>query len=194
MSVNYYNQQAATYYSATVDVDMQPVYQRFLPYLPEGGHILDAGCGSGRDAKKFMDLGFKVTAFDASKELVNLAKQHSGLAIKHSTFIDFSTATPVNGIWACASLLHLPLSELAATLNHLAKFLVEGGAFYCSFKYGQNEISRDGRHFTNLDETQLEQLIKNLPLTLAEYWISGDLRPGREQEAWLNAVLIKENQ
>lgn len=72
MTVNY-NQQAAAYYSATVDVDMQPVYQRFLPYLPEGGHILDAGCGSGRDAKKFMDLGLKLTAFDASKELVNLA-------------------------------------------------------------------------------------------------------------------------
>lgn len=192
MSIDYYQQHAHAFFNNTLTVDMTPLYKRFLPHVPAGGHIVDAGCGSGRDSRYFADLGFKVTAFDVSSALVTLARQHSQLPVQLCSFSDFTTLEPVDGIWACASLLHLPYNQLAPTLNHLAQLLVPAGIFYCSFKYGQGAIQKDGRHFTNLDEQQLAELIKPLPLTLIEHWQTGDLREGREQERWLNALLIKD--
>ncbi len=191
MSINYYQQRAEQFYQSTVTVDMTPLYDRFLPRVPAGGHVVDAGCGSGRDSLHFSRLGYRVTAFDASPALVALARTHSGLQVMQCLFEDFSTATPADAIWACASLLHVPQAELAAVMAHLAAQLKPGGVFYCSFKYGRGETCREGRHFTNLDETGLEQLLKGLPLDVAEQWQTGDLRPGREQEAWLNALLVK---
>ncbi len=191
MSINYYQQRAEQFYQSTVTVDMTPLYDRFLPRVPAGGHVVDAGCGSGRDSLHFSRLGYRVTAFDASPALVALARTHSGLPVMQCRFEDFSTATPADAIWACASLLHVPQAELAAVMAHLAAQLKPGGVFYCSFKYGRGETCREGRHFTNLDETGLEQLLKGLPLDVAEQWQTGDLRPGREQEAWFNALLVK---
>ena len=69
MSVDYYNQHAQQFIVDTLEVDMAPLYTRFLPLLPEGAHILDAGCGSGRDAAHFLAQGFRVSAMDASEVL-----------------------------------------------------------------------------------------------------------------------------
>ena len=192
MSLDYYQQQAESFYHNTRAVDMTPLYRRFLPHVPQGGHIIDAGCGSGRDSLYFANSGFGVSAFDASPALVELARQHTGLPISLCRFEDFTAPTPADAIWACASLLHVPLAELAVVMAHLTTQLKPGGVFYCSFKYGQGEVTREGRHFTNLDEAGLRQLLEGLPLSLDEHWQTGDLRPGREQERWLNAVLRKD--
>lgn len=191
MSLDYYQQQAEFFYHGTKAVDMTPLYQRFLPYLPEGGHIVDAGCGSGRDSLYFAEQGFSVSAFDASPALVELAHRHTGLPVSVCRFEEFTAPTPVDAIWACASLLHVPQAELATVMAHLTAQLKPGGVFYCSFKYGQGEVTREGRHFTNLNETGLEQLLLGLPLSLNEHWQTGDLRTGREQERWLNAICKK---
>ena len=192
MSVDYYQQQAHSFYHGTVKVDMAPLYARFLPHIAKGGHIIDAGCGSGRDSLYFANLGFKVSAFDASPALVELAQHHSGLPVSVCRFEQFIAAHPADAIWACASLLHVPRTELIQVMSHLSAQLKTGGIFYCSFKYGQEDISRDGRHFTNLDEAGLDALIRHLPLTLIEHWQTKDLRPNRENERWLNAILKKE--
>ena len=191
MSIDYYQQQAELFYHSTVSVDMASLYQRFLPYVPVGGHIVDAGCGSGRDSLYFVNLGFTVSAFDASSALVELAQQHTGLPVSLCRFEAFTAPEPVDAIWACASLLHVPRAELTAVMTHLSAQLKINGVFYCSFKYGQDDISRDGRHFTNLDEAGLSELISELPLTLIEHWQTGDLRPDREHERWLNAICKK---
>jgi len=170
---------------------MQPLYQRFLPLLPAGAHILDAGCGSGRDTLYFLQQGYRVTAFDASAELVALASRLTGIDVRCCRFDEVTLAEPVQGIWACASLLHVPQANLTATFAHLASLLEPGGWFYCSFKYGQGKVSRDGRTFTNLDEAGLEAVIKDTDLKLKDSWQTADLRPGREQEKWLNALLVK---
>ncbi|WP_338040958.1 hypothetical protein [Marinomonas algicola] len=65
----YYNMYAEDFAENTLSVDMSALYQCFLPLIPLQGHILDAGCGSGRDAKYFQSLGYEVSAFDASSEL-----------------------------------------------------------------------------------------------------------------------------
>ena|SRR5205807_552927 len=68
-TVTYYERHADSFLSATVHVDLGSLYEPFLALVPEGGLILDAGCGSGRDSRAFLERGYRVRAFDASPEL-----------------------------------------------------------------------------------------------------------------------------
>lgn len=191
MSIDYYNQHADSFVEGTLSVDMQPLYQRFLPLLAPGAHIVDAGCGSGRDSLYFHQQGFRVTAFDASAELALRAERLLGQPVQLCRFEQFVAPVPVDAIWACASLLHVPRAELDAVMVHLCQQLADGGLLYCSFKYGVDETERDGRAFTQLDEAGLHALITPLPLSEVETWLTADRRPGREQERWLNAIVRK---
>ncbi|RLV60025.1 class I SAM-dependent methyltransferase [Parashewanella curva] len=191
---DYYNQNAQAFYDGSINVNVQPLYDRFLPYIPKGGSIIDAGCGSGRDSKFFAEQGYQVTAFDASEQLVELAKAHTQLTIFHSTFLSFEVKKGrFDAIWACASLLHVSQTELNKTFKHLAQFLKVGGVFYCSFKLGDEEVESGGRRFTNVNEASLSSYLVDAQLEIKEQWLSDDLRPGREGEKWLNALLVKKN-
>ena len=118
-TIDYYNQNAETFFAATATVNMEPVYQRFLQLLPPTGRVLDAGCGSGRDAKAFADRGFTVDAFDASPELAKLASTLIGQPVEVMSFADFDRHQMYDGIWACASLIHVPVIDLAQTMQRL---------------------------------------------------------------------------
>ncbi|EGN75490.1 methyltransferase family protein [Idiomarina sp. A28L] len=192
MSINYYNENAAEFHADTASVDMAALYEEFLLRLPVGAHIIDAGCGSGRDALAFLKAGFRVTAFDASPALVAIAQERLGTEkVKLATFDEFSISEPSDAIWACASLLHVPFVGLPHTFLHLAEQLKSKGLFYCSFKYGDDEVERGGRRFTNLTEARLADVIQNSDLAIQKTWITGDARPDRENEKWLNAILVK---
>ncbi|MET4694431.1 class I SAM-dependent methyltransferase [Endozoicomonas lisbonensis] len=190
-TIAFYEQNSDSFFDSTVTVDAQALYDQFLPLLPEQAHILDAGCGSGRDSLAFLKAGYRVSAFDGSESMGQRASGLTGLDVKHSLFLDFSSDEQFDAIWACASLLHVPLQELSVTFSHLSTFLKGDGLFYCSFKLGNGEEKRGGRHFTNLDEQGFEKVLKSTDLTIARTWITQDLRPGRENEHWLNAILKK---
>lgn len=186
----YYTRNARAFVTETLMVDMAPIYARFLPRLPAGGAILDAGCGSGRDARAFLDDGFRVIAFDASAPMAALAAEHLGQPVQVLRFQDLDWHQAFDGIWACASLLHVPAVELPETLQRLARALRPGGVLYASFKYGCGERYYHGRRFTDLDEAGLAALLTQVEgLTELETWTTGDRRPGRQSERWLNTIL-----
>ena len=190
--MHYYDQNAQNYFDSTFYVDMESLYAPFLEKMPSSGIIIDAGCGSGRDALAFSRHGFDVLAFDASEQLAQLARKNTGLDVTCTTFSDFQTdPQSAHGIWACASLLHIPFLQLTETFKHLATFLVPAGTFYCSFKYGDDQVERNGRHFTNLNEKLLADVITATDLQIEQTWQSEDLRPDRGGEMWLNAILVK---
>lgn len=195
MPNNYYNQHAEAFFSDTFLLDMESLYRPFLEKVDKGGCIVDAGCGSGRDAKGFVERGYQVLAFDASQELVALARYNTCLAVQQCTFFEFSTEPQsVHGIWACASLLHLPYEELSEVLVHFSSFLISGGVIYCSFKYGDDQAVRNGRCFTNMNEARLKAVLKGTELVLGDVWLSEDLRPDRKDESWLNVILMKRSE
>ncbi|MDU5453124.1 class I SAM-dependent methyltransferase [Pseudescherichia vulneris] len=191
MTITYYQRNAQTFFDATVGVDMSSLYAPFLSQVVPGGRVLDAGCGSGRDTKAFNALGYQVEAFDASAEMVELAAAYTGLPVRQMTFNMLEAEERYDGIWCCASLLHLPQAELPEAMRRLARALKPGGVWYLSFKYGVGEREKEGRHFTDLNEAGLDALVAVLPqVSIIEQWTTQDKRPERD-EVWLNALLRK---
>ena len=187
----YYKQFAAEFFGSTVAVDMAAIHQRFLAHLKPGAHILDAGCGSGRDAKAFAVAGFKVTAFDASPELARLASAHCGFEVEVRRFEDIYEAEAFDGIWCCASLLHVPLFAIPTTLDRLWCALRPGGTLYVSVKHGTGERDHGGRRFTDADEAMMRQWFSRwTDVHQIDLWLTDDQRPDRT-ERWTNALATR---
>ena len=192
-TIKYYNENAEKYYENTIDVDMSPLYEEFLKHIKENGHILDAGCGSGRDSLYFLKQGYKITAIDASKELSKLSSELIGQDVKCIKFEDINYKNKFDGIWACASLLHVQRKNMEKVLNKLVKSLKTNGILYSSFKYGNKEIHRNGRLFNYYNEKCFKKLINHFKnLSIIKLWKTEDRRKNRENEYWLNTLVIKD--
>ena len=190
---DFYESNARAYFDTTVRVDMSRLYERFLPHVPAHGRILDAGSGSGRDTLAFLEQGYEVNAFDASLTLCALSTQLTGVKARVLRFQDFESPPLYDGIWACASFLHLHACDLLDAVRRLIGALKLGGALYISFKYGSGErISDDGRFYLDLDEPTMRRIFSEIPqIVLADVWISKGENPHQERVEWLNAIALK---
>ena len=165
-TIPYYDANAADFVNITQSVDFHETQEIFLPYLQphreirhsndlaesellsaphQNGivemlrseiHILDFGCGPGRDAKYFINRGYRVTAADGSAEICKAASEYLGQPVRHMLFQELNDRDIYDGIWACASILHLTKKELPGVIRRMRTALKENGAIYTSFKYG----------------------------------------------------------
>jgi 2-polyprenyl-3-methyl-5-hydroxy-6-metoxy-1,4-benzoquinol methylase len=193
---DYYDHYATTFIATTRDVDMSEARGRFLAAVPArpGGpaRILDAGSGSGRDAQAFRVSGHDVEAFDASPAMVAATQAHAAVPTRLMRFEDFAWEHSFEGIWACASLLHVALVDLPGVIDRLVAHLVPGGALYLSFKQGTGERLKDGRCFTDMTAESVIALLEGCgALSHPDIWESRDCRPGRTSEVWVNSVVKK---
>lgn len=194
MSIGFYDENAEDFFRRSVDVDMARGWQAFVSLVKPGGRVLDAGCGSGRDALVFHKLRFQVTAMEGSPKLAALARTHTGLPVEAMTFDQIAWRETFDGVWACASLLHVPRADLPPVMQRLRDALVPGGVLWMSFKYGTAERQTSGRHFTDLDEAAGKALIEEVRgLSLLSMEVSGDARADRAHERWL-ALLCRRDQ
>lgn len=192
MSCDYYNHNAQQFFTETFELDMSNIYSRFLRGLSLGSRILDMGCGSGRDALYFHNKGYRVDAFDASLEMVNLASHATGLRINLSTFQTYKVVHTFDGIWACASLLHLPKIEQGKIIAKYFKKLKSDGIFYISFKYGTDDYDKNERHFSCHDEASISSLLSETLVNFeTDVWVTKDARKERISESWLNVLITK---
>ena len=191
-TLEYYQSKAKDFFDNTVWIDLNDLYQPFLELIPKTGIILDAGCGSGRDTRFFMHQGLKVIAFDNSSKMVKLASDFTGRECLHLSFEEIEFKNKFHGVWACSSLLHVPKNRMLHVLGKLNVALKPAGIMYISFKYGDAEFFKDGRHFSNYTEKSFTILLAKLKgIDIIRYWKTSDLRPGRKNEKWLNILLKK---
>lgn len=190
---DYYDSHAREYVAATLDVDLSDLYDRFARYIPAGAKLLDAGSGSGRDTLAFLSRGYHLEAFDSSRELSVLSTRLTGVKTRCLRFQEFNEINKYDGIWACASLLHVPEEELMDAIRRLVLALKEGGALYMSFKHGTGErVAKDGRLFTDMTRDSLQAILKRVQnAVISETWVSEGEGRLKGRDRWLNVIVQK---
>lgn len=187
----YYQDNAKEFFDSTVNADVSQLYVHFLKYIPAGGKILDLGCGSGRDTKAFLTMGYDVDAIDGSRELCKLASEYTGIEVRCLDFAELDASVQYDGIWACASLLHISYSTLNDILTRVYKALNPNGVLYMSFKKGDSDEYRNGRFFTDMNDRRFFDLhVDRIGFDVAEKWESVDAIPERNND-WFNVVLTR---
>lgn len=198
-TIDYYQSHTDEFVQQTINVDMREIYEAFMKQLQqqELQHILDVGCGSGRDSVYFISLGYQVTAIDASANLIRWASEYYNSETINwycMTFDQIKDRLPnhrFSGIWACASLLHVSFDNLSTTFNSLLALLNDNGVLYASFKYGDSERYENSRFFCDVNEERWGKVKSQLVFSVKDkVWISEDKRSHRDQK-WLNVIIRK---
>ena len=192
-TIEFYDTHAKEYFESTVHLDLHGIYERFLGELGPGAHILDAGCGSGRDTKAFSERDYCVTAIDASPEIARLARTFTSQPCGVLRFQDMEFREEFDGIWACASLLHIRKDEMPEVMPRLIQALKPAGILYLSLKEGEGErIADDGRFFRNYSMGSFRDLLEMFPV-LGEiaFWKTVEIRSPGQRQPWLNFLLRK---
>lgn len=193
ITLSYYESNARSFADATSDVEFSAIQRRFTSLLAPGATILDLGCGSGRDTRAFLDAGFDVTATDSSEELCRIASKLCGIHVRNKLFQDLADINAYDGVWACSSILHLPKGQLADVMHRISRALKPRGVVYASFKHGDFEGLRNGRHFTDFTEPALRGFLESTApeLAIEQLWTTSDARPEKRDDPWLNVILRK---
>lgn len=183
--MRFYDGDPESYSDSTFGNDVSALRARFAARLRPGARVLDLGCGSGRDTVAFRREGFEVVPVDGSEGMCAVAARNTGSEVMRLDIADLDFDGEFDGVWACASLLHLRPEELVSALAGIRRALKEGGAAYVSFKAGSFSGVRDGRWYTDLTAEAVVELAGRAGLEAAEVWESTDPR-GTE---WTNAIL-----
>lgn len=187
---NYYEENAQRFYNDTFNCDMSVQYNFFIKNLKSKGKILDLGFGSGRDIIYFSSLGYKVVGIDPTPSFIGNMRQ-IGYEVYEGKAESLDYHNEFDGIWACASLLHVKRDELKDVFNKCHKALKKDGVIYCSFKYGDYEGIYKDRYFNFLNEELINNIIKDTNLKIIDILITNDVRKDRDNEKWLNIILAE---
>lgn len=186
---DYYEREAEAFSVRTLDLDMSGPRSRFLRYLAPGSRILDAGCGSGRDLKAFRRAGYAAEGADGSARMCEVARRNSGAEVMLTDLAQIGGPPRFGGIWANASLLHIPAGELPAVLRGFHAALLPGGIVYASFKQGSGEERREGRLFADYTLDSAGALFTADGLfSLEELFETPDVRDGQVRPPWVNVI------
>ena len=190
-TIAYYNANAEKYFKTTENVDFTASYERFLKNIPKHGSIVDIGCGSGRDVKAFCDMGYQAVGLDASEELAIIAMREKGITVFVDNMTTWIAEEPYDGMWCCASLLHLDDTGLRKFIDNIDKNLKTGGAIYISVKSGiETGYDDKGRYMRNFSFEELSQLLTASNIKIVEHWTTED-KMAREGFCWINVIGIK---
>lgn len=187
---SYYKEHKDEFIKSTINCDMSFHYTLFEKYLSYNTKtILDIGFGSGRDSLYFKNK-YEVYSIDPEEWFCQNAKELGLQNVFCMKVQDMEFNDMFDGIWACASLLHIATYEIVDVLNRCYKALKDNGVMYCSFKLGDYEGFRDGRYYTDLIEERFRQFVSKTEFRILEVVVTEDVRPNRT-EKWLNVILKK---
>lgn len=180
-NVNYYNINCLDYISSSLKLNMNSMVDRFSLYggLKDDDKVLDAGCGSGRDSLYMKyDKGFLVSAFDASQEMVNAIKLSTNIDVKVMDFLSFDEFEKYDGIWCCASLLHVHFDDFEEALSRLIKSLKSGGILYFSIKKSEKDVKEwmiGERSFYHPGKDKIAEIANRFGLSEVDFFCTGKI-------------------
>lgn len=194
-TIAYYDSIADEYASDTLSISLDGLLKRFLSYVPDGlrnRRILDLGCGSGRDSKAIIDLGWDVLPVDGSAEMCRIASDVTGRLARRMLFSEMDFHGEFAGIWASASLLHVPAEELPDILARCRDAIVLGGILYMSFQMGAGEEVRHGCHYTDLMPDTARHLVNSCDgLEVLDVILTNGATARRPNLRWVNVFACR---
>jgi len=193
-TLGHYNEHAASFWQGTRTHDVRQNIAALLRHI-EGTPpfaILDFGCGPGRDLKAFAELGHAPVGLDGSEEFAQMARQHSGCEVWQQDFLQLDLpAERFDGIFANASLFHVPGSELPRVLKQLHAALKPRGVLFSSNPRGENEEGWNrGRYGAYHDLAHWQRFMLDAGFVELEHYYRPEGLP-REQQPWLASVWRK---
>ncbi len=195
VTLGHYDDNADAFWRGTKDHDVAQNYAAFLaPFAADRKlDILDFGCGPGRDVHYFKSLGHRPIGLDGSAEFCHMARQYTGCQILHQRFLSLELqAQAFDGVFANASLFHVPSQELPRVLNELHAALKPGGILFSSNPRGDAEGWSGQRygHYMQLETSKT--FLEQTGFQILQHYYRPVGQP-REQQPWLAIVSKKLN-
>ena len=193
ITLSHYNQNADSFWHGTKDHDVAQNYAAFLAPFIAGKtlDILDFGCGPGRDIKYFQSLGHRTVGLDGSKMFCTMARQYTQCKISQQNFLKLTLEQQAfDGIFANASLFHVPSKELPRVLIELHTTLRPEGILFLSNPRGNQEGWNGQRygHYMQFQDSQV--YLERAGFEILDHYYRPPGKPINEQP-WLAIVSRK---
>lgn len=190
-TLGHYREGARSFWNGTRGHDVSQNVEALIRHLPgpPPQTILDLGCGPGRDLATFRDLGHVAVGLDGAEEFVRMAREHSGCAVLHQDLLDLDLADHrFDGIFANASLFHVPSQELPRVLGELWSCLNADGVLFSSNPHGPNREGWSGdRYGCYLDLDLWRRFMAAAGFAELEHYYRPSGQP-RHRQPWLASV------
>jgi len=195
----WYDLHAEVYRQAAETCRPQAEWDIFLKDLPPRSRILDVGCGTGRDFEVFRAAGHRVSGLEPSGEMRRIARARLGACVRlrAERLQEFQDPEGSwDGIWAMASLLHIPAAEQATVVANLFQSLVPGGRLYACWKLQRaaeapEQLDAQGRPVCAMSFPRAEEIARRIAPGGVKVWPSIARSSSGQDTAWLNMLLRK---
>ncbi len=192
-TLGHYEQRAEQFWEGTRDHDVSQNRDALLRHLSVSpARILDFGCGPGRDLIAFTDAGHEAVGLDGAATFCTMARTHSGCEVLHQDFLALSLPSAgFDGIFANASLFHVPLQELPRVLGELHAALRPDGVLFSSNPRGDNSEGFNGARYGSYhDHARWSAMVTERGFVELEHYFRPPGRP-RHEQPWLATVFRK---
>jgi len=190
----HYDANAQAFFAGTVDHDVSQNITALLDAIeaPAPFTLLDLGCGPGRDLKTLSRLGHRAIGLDGSGEFAAMARAYSGCEVWQQDFLHLDLPPALfDGVYANASLFHVPAAALPGVLNALHRSLKPGGVLFSSNPRGHNQEGWHGpRYGSYHDYASWERYLVAAGFAPLHHYYRPPGLP-REQQPWLASVWRK---
>jgi SAM-dependent methyltransferase len=190
ITLDHYEKNAESFWLGTRDHDVSQNIEAFLQALPEDKplDILDFGCGPGRDIHTFKALGHRPVGLDGSKAFCKMAYEYSGCITLHQQFLKLDLKKDsFDGIYANASLFHIPSQELPRVLAELHRALRPGGILFSSNPRGNAEGWQGERYGHYMELEISAAYLQQSGFKIIHHYYRPDGKPC-DQQPWLAIV------
>lgn len=191
ITLAHYEANADSFRAGTLDHDVSQNVAALLRHIETAPPyaLLDFGCGPGRDLKTFAEMGHIAVGLDGSTRFVEMARQHSECEVWHQDFLNLQLpAERFDGIFANASLFHIPSAELPRVLGELRAALKPRGVLFSSNPRGDNQEGWSGQRYgAYYDLDNWRSMLVAAGFTELEHYYRPAGLP-REQQPWLASV------
>jgi len=190
VTLSHYENSAESFWQGTRDHDVSQNIQAFLQALPKDKplDILDFGCGPGRDIHTFKTLGHNPIGLDGSKAFCEMAKKHSACPTLNQQFLNLELEeNSFDGIFANASMFHIPSQELPRVLKELHSALRTGGILFSSNPRGNAEGWQGQRYGHYMEIETSEAYLEKAGFKVIHHYYRPENKP-LEQQPWLAMV------